>query len=237
MQPMPLLVFVQGSGWTTPNRGFQIPMLGHLAEEGWTVASISHRDIHQDAAFPAFLLDVKCAVRFLRVHAREYAIDPRRVAIWGTSSGGHAALLAGLTGDAPALKTEEYAEQSDAVQAVVTCFAPTDLQTLFAHPEQPRTRATLKAAFGPDESCWDSEMHRWSPVHLVQPGQAYPPMLLMQGTMDPLVPVAQMEILYSRLKEAGASVEAMYVDGARHEGSFWTRESRDTVFRFLRRMI
>ena len=48
-----------------------------------------------------------------------------------------------------------------------------------------------------------------------------------------MVPVQQMDTMYTRLKEAGASVEAQYVDGAIHEGSFWTPETRETAHRFI----
>ena len=237
MKPMPLLVFVQGSSWTTPNRAFELPMLSRLAEEGWTVASVSHRDINQGFRFPAYLRDVKCAIRFMRAHRKEYAIDSERVAIWGTSSGGNAALLAGLTGDDASLKSEEYAEESDTVQAVVSCFGPTDLPALFPDIRNPRIHAMLKNAFGENDRLWLEEMRKWSPVARVTSGSGYPPFMLLHGTADPVVPVSQMEMMYTRLKEAGASVEALYVDGARHEGSFWTRESREMIFRFLRRNL
>ena len=91
----PLVVFVQGSAWTTPNPDYELPQLGALARQGFVVASVSHRDCRDGYAFPAFLQDVKTAIRFLRAHAAEYCIDKERVGIWGTSSGGNAALLVG----------------------------------------------------------------------------------------------------------------------------------------------
>ena len=95
----PLVVFVQGSAWTTPNPDYELPQLGALARQGFVVASVSHRDCRDGYAFPAFLQDVKTAIRFLRAHAAEYCIEKERVGIWGTSSGGNAALLVGMTGD------------------------------------------------------------------------------------------------------------------------------------------
>ena len=233
LAPMPVLVFVQGCAWTTPNRAFELPMLSRFAEEGWTVATVSHRDITKGAPFPAFLKDVKCAIRFLRANAGRYAIDPERIAIWGTSSGGNTALLVGLTGDDPELKTDEYAGQSDAVKTVVSTFGPTDLPALFVYLDNPQVRMMLTAAFGPDDSRWQEEMRKWSPVCRVKDGAKYPPFLLQHGTADPVVPVQQMDTMYTRLKEAGASVEAQYVDGAIHEGSFWTPETRETAHRFI----
>ena len=71
---IPLIVFVQGSGWTTPNLNYELPMLCHYAEEGIAVATVRHRSTADGAVFPAFLIDVKCAIRFLRAHAEEYGI-------------------------------------------------------------------------------------------------------------------------------------------------------------------
>ena len=230
----PLIVFVQGSAWTTPNLNYEIPMLSRFAEAGAAVATVSHRSARDGHAFPAFLLDVKCAIRFLRAHAAEYALDPGRVAAFGTSSGGNTVCLLGLTGDDPALKTAEWADQSDAVCGVVSCFAPTDLAALFGYlKDLPDMREGLRAYLGPDESAWEEEMAKWSPVSRVRNGAPYPPFLLLHGTGDSLVPCTQMEALYTRLKSAGADVSAAYVDGAEHEGNFWSPEVRALITKTL----
>ena len=234
----PLILFVQGSSWTTPNLGYEIPMLSHFAEEGCIVATVSHRSAQDGFPFPAFLEDVKCAIRFLRANAVTYSIDPQRIMAFGTSSGGNTVCLLGLTGDDPALKTAEYADQSDAVCAVAACFAPTDLPALFDYLKaMPNITAVMAAYFGADPAQWDSVMRRWSPVYRVEAGKAYPPFLLLHGTADPVVPCDQMDKLYTRLAEAGADVQAYYVDGAEHEGNFWSPDVRrvihDQIIRWL----
>ena len=234
----PLILFVQGSSWTTPNLGYEIPMLSHFAEEGCIVATVSHRSAQDGFPFPAFLEDVKCAIRFLRANAVTYSIDPQRIMAFGTSSGGNTVCLLGLTGDDPALRTAEYADQSDAVCAVAACFAPTDLPALFDYLKaMPNITAVMAAYFGADPAQWDSVMRRWSPVYRVEAGKAYPPFLLLHGTADPVVPCDQMDKLYTRLAEAGADVQAYYVDGAEHEGNFWSPDVRrvihDQIIRWL----
>ena len=228
--PAPLILFVQGSAWTTPNRNNEIPMLSHYAEEGYAVATVSHRSAADGYPFPAFLEDVKCAIRFLRAHAADYAIDPKRVAAFGTSSGGNTVCLLGLTGDDPLFKTEEYADQSDAVSCVVACFAPTDLPALFDYlKERPGIEQTKAAYFGPDREHWEEVARMCSPVCRVEPGKSYPPFLLLHGTGDTLVPHAQSESLYHRLTEAGAEVNLCLVDGAEHEGTFWSPEVQAAI--------
>nr|SIP63194.1 Esterase/lipase-like protein [uncultured bacterium] len=227
---MPLIVFVQGSAWTTPNLDFEIPMLSRFAEDGIAVATVSHRSAKDGFVFPAFLQDVKCAIRFLRAHAADYALDPDRVAAFGTSSGGNTVCLLGLTGNDPGLKTDEYADQSDAVGFVAACFAPTDLPALFDYLKNaPDIGNVMNAYFGTDPDRREEIMRRWSPVFRVQDGSNYPPFLLLHGTGDTLVPCAQMDVFYSRLKEAGADVRAYYVDGAEHEGTFWSPDVRRVI--------
>ena len=108
------------------------PQLSMFAQQGYVIASVRHRSRRDGFAAPAFLRDCKSALRFLRTNAAAYHIDPDHVCAWGTSSGGNTVLLMGLTGDDPAYRTDEYPDASDAVQAVIDCFGPTDLPELIA---------------------------------------------------------------------------------------------------------
>ena len=59
---------------------------------------VEHRESDL-APFPAQVIDVKTAIRFLRLNGRNYHIDTDKIALWGDSSGAHSALIAGITGD------------------------------------------------------------------------------------------------------------------------------------------
>lgn len=236
-EPLPLLVFVQGSSWCTPDRSYEYAQLALFAHAGFVVATVGHRDMREGHPFPAFLQDVKCAIRYLRANAAQYGIDPARVLIWGTSSGGNTALLVGTTGDDPAYKTAEYAEQSDAVSAAVSCFGPTDVEALFKFLiDMPGAREIGAALAGSmDEDRIWAAAREMSPVNHVQPGRTYPPMLLLNGTADPIVPHAQMEAMVEKLESVGSPVEAYYVDNAEHEGNFWSPEVRDVIMEFVKK--
>ena len=232
VDPTPLIVFVQGSGWTSPNLDYELPMLSRYAEEGIAVATVRHRSTADGFPFPAFLRDVKCAARYLRARAEEYNIDKSRVAAFGTSSGGNTVCLMGLTGNDPRYRTGEYPQESDAVCAMVSCFGPMDLKTLFASrlekdPEGAENR--LRAMLGPDKTAWPGKLAQFSPALQAKPGRALPSFLLLHGTADPLVPCEQMEKMYQSLCAAGAAVQAFYVDGAEHEGNFWSPEVRRVI--------
>lgn len=233
---LPLVVFVQGSAWGTPNFDYEIPQLALLAHQGFVVATVGHRDCREGHLFPAFLQDVKCAIRYLRKNADQYGIDPNRVQIWGTSSGGNAAMLVGLTGDDPAYETDEHAGFSDAVDAVVNCFGPNDMVMLSEYllqknPDLKTVGATLSGSFDP--AVWLDTAKRMSPAYQVQPDKSYPPFLLLNGTADDTVLPEQMEVMVQKLLDVNASVEAYYVDGAEHEGNFWSPEVRKVIFDFL----
>lgn len=236
-EPMPLLVFVQGSAWCTPDRSYEHAQLALFAHAGFVVATVGHRDMKDGHPFPAFLQDVKCAIRYLRANAVQYGIDPERVLIWGTSSGGNTSLLVAATGDDPAFKTEEYAAESDAVCAAVSCFGPTDVEALFRllidMPGAKEIGAALAGSVNEDE-IW-AAARAMSPVNHVQPGKMYPPMLLLNGTADPTVPHCQMEAMVEKLEAVGSPVEAYYVDGAEHEGNFWSTEVRAVIMDFVKK--
>jgi acetyl esterase/lipase len=232
----PLVVFIQGSAWTTPNVYYQLPQLAELARSGMIVASITHRSFLENNPFPAFLQDAKTAVRYLRTNADTYGIDPVRVAVWGTSSGGNAALLMGLTGDEPAWRNEDYPDQSDAVSAVVNCFGPSDLSALYqyaVHVESPETVMAIFHGLAGPAGEPAVIMEAMSPVTHIKQGQANPSFLIAHGDADQSVPYAQGVSLYQQLLDAQIDAQLICVEGGPHEGSFWSQALLDEIFAWL----
>ena len=234
---LPLIVFIQGSAFTFPNIGYALPQLGRYAQNGYAVATVTHRSCMDGHPFPAYLEDVKAAIRFLRSHADEYAVDPARVCAFGTSSGGNTALLLGLTGDDPAFKTAEYADQSDSVKLVVECFGPTDLVKILGQinvASLPLDDIFYALSNG---RAMREVLRDMSPVNYLTPGKTYPPMLLIHGDADDVVPYDQMVLMYNALLDHGADARAICVDGAPHEGSFWSRELHDIILGYLKEKL
>lgn len=124
----PLVIWIHGGAWLGGSYNLPPQGLQQLLQSGFAVASVQYR-FSSASIFPAQIHDVKGAVRFLRAHADEYNLDPKRFAAWGSSAGGHlAALLAtsggiseaeGTTGGNPGV--------SSRIQAAVDYFGPTDL--------------------------------------------------------------------------------------------------------------
>src|SRR5687767_8759314 len=130
--PFPVLVWIHGGGWMEGSKNlapnsFQV----RQTARGYAVASINYR-LSQQAIFPAQIHDCKAAVRWLRAHAREYNLDPDRVASWGSSAGGHLATLLGTSGDVEDLEGSVGGnlEFSSRVQATVDMFGPSNFLTI-----------------------------------------------------------------------------------------------------------
>jgi len=236
----PLVVFIQGSAWTQPNQYWEIPQLSMLARRGFVVATVTHRSC-MTAAAPAFLKDVKTAVRFLRANAKEFDIDPTRVCAWGTSSGGNTALLLGLTGDDPAYEADDWQGVSSAVQAVVECFGPTDVRRMldvqFADADDSLIDILLKLGGSPKRAEAGPNLDTISPMRFVRPGLALPPFMILHGDADPLVLYRDSEEFAEKMDDCGYDVEMVRVTGAPHEGAFWSLQLLETVFDFIERKL
>ena len=239
----PLIVFIQGSGWTFPNIGYHLPHIAQFAMAGYVVATVTHRSCNDGHPAPAFLQDVKSAIRYLRAHADEHQIDPTRVAAWGTSSGGNTALLLGMTGDDPRYTSSVHPEQSDAVKVVVDVFGPTDMMSLFVtrHGDidtvqlDPGAEAYYNRILG---HVWNTPEGRAaadsiSPLQLLREGLELPPMQLLYGDADPVVPYDQGERLYEKMTALGYDAEFVRVTGAEHEGNFWSQAILDEIKAYI----
>ncbi|KFI47019.1 alpha/beta hydrolase [Bifidobacterium biavatii] len=242
----PTVVFVQGSAWTTPDRDYEMPQLAGLARRGYVVATVNHRDATRNGkyTFPAYLEDVKAAIRYLRANAAQWHVDPDRLGIWGTSSGGNTSLLVGLTADDPRYEDGTWTDVSDRVDFVVSCFPPTDMTEAidaFGHEDNPFRiyyYGPFAAVVGATPATGISDEVRsraaeMSPYLRVEDGRDYPPTLLLHGTADTVVPYHQSVKMRDRLVEHGYDARLVLVDDAEHENDFWSQDVLDVIFRFI----
>jgi len=222
-RPMPVVVFVHGGGWRAGNKNVGIPRLVRLAQKGYFTVSIDYR-LSGEAVFPAQIEDCKCAVRWLRAHAKEYDLDPDRIGVWGTSAGGHLVALLGTSGGAKELEGKGgWEKYSSRVQAVVDCFGPTDLLKIMADAGRSKVQGRREFGSGknpvalliggPIEENKDKAAEA-SPVTYVSKDD--PPFLILHGDQDPLVPLVQSERFCEALKKAGVEAELHVVKGAGH---------------------
>lgn len=231
---LPVVVWIHGGAWRGGSKDGGGPAVGQVAR-GYAVAAINYR-LSQHAPFPAQIEDCKAAIRWLRGHAREYNLDPGRIAVWGASAGGHLAALLGTSGGVQELegKLGDCPEQSSRVQAVVDWFGPTDLANMGGAHDDAQSPESLLLG-GPVPRHKDRAV-RASPVTYVSKDD--PPFLVLHGDKDPLVPVGQSELLAEALKKAGVEAVLVKIPGAGHGGqAFQSPVQRKLVDDFLDRVL
>jgi acetyl esterase/lipase len=120
------VVLVHGGGWNAGYRSEFVPMALQLVQRGYAAATISYR-LTGEAPYPAAVDDVRAAVRWVRMHATAYGIDPQRIALAGGSAGAQIASLAALTADRrPFDPHARDGAVSSAVQAIVNVDGAAD---------------------------------------------------------------------------------------------------------------
>ena len=228
--PWPLVVWSTGSAWTSDDgKSGANAIAQQLNPRGIAVAGVSVRSSSQ-AKFPAQVHDVKAAIRYLRANADRYRIDPDRFATMGDSSGGWVAAMGALTGGVAALEGQlGTTGVSSSVQAGVDFFGPTDFIRLaqqdqggwIDHNSPDAPEAQLLGCAIP--TCPD-KARQADPIRYVDAND--PPMLLLHGRADNVVPHAQTEILYDALKAACVDTRFFSVPGAGHSHADVTSASR-----------
>jgi acetyl esterase/lipase len=207
--PWPVVIWTAGSAWMadTGKRGAGA-LAHHLIPAGYAVAGVSIRSSSQ-VKFPGQLYDIKAAIRWLRAHAEIYNLDPDHVAIIGDSSGGWTASMAAVTGDFPELEgSVGTTGVSSQVQAAIAFYPPTNFLTMDAWALQKCDPASCHdSEWSPEsrllgcaiQSCPDKAQVA-SPLWYVT--AADPPIMILHGDSDPLVPHNQGEQLYMALNKA-----------------------------------
>lgn len=208
----PAVVWVHGGGWELGGRRLDAsaPGVNDVLAAGFIVASIDYR-LGPKYKFPAQIEDVKCAIRFLRADASRYHVDSAHIGIWGASSGGHLAALAGLAGPDAGFEGQGHNDQPSTVQAVVDMFGPADLEAPGFVTMNPQVAQDV---FGAIPGQPTDVFKRASPTTYVS-GNA-PPFFIIQGDSDHTVPPSQSQELYDRLKAAGADASLLMVKNGDH---------------------
>ena len=222
------LIHVSGSGWSAPLSLDARPLkeAGHvriealpLVERGYTVFTVNHRAIPR-FQYPAPVEDVQRAVRFVRFHAARFGIDPDRIGAIGGSSGGHLVSMLGvLPGEGDAEAESEIDRVSAKVQCVVARATPSDFVATSATSGASALLLGIRLRPGADPSSVEMRIAREaSPITHVTADD--PPLLLIHGNQDDIVPYALSERFRERLAETGVKTNLIKVSGARHGPGF-----------------
>ena len=212
----PALMQIHGGGWVIGDKREQgLPLLGHMAAQGWVGFNVNYR-LSPGVAFPDHLIDLKRGLAWIRKHAADFGVDPNFICVTGGSAGGHLTALMALTqGEARFQPGFESADTS--LAAAVPFYGIYDF--------------TPEGAFGADadifakflepmliKAFFEEEPERFreaSPVHHVHPDA--PPFLVIHGDRDTLAPVADARRFVERLR-AVSQQPVLYAEmqGAQH---------------------
>jgi acetyl esterase/lipase len=215
----PLIVYVHGGAWRAGDKE-DMP-LGALVQKGFAVASVDYR-LSGDAPFPAMVHDIKAAIRFLRAHGKEHGLsETSRIAIVGSSAGGHLAALVGVTSGVKELEgtVGKDLKESSSVESVISLFGASNLQSILGQT-QPAGLIIREPALDqllgglPDKKPELAKLG--SPVAHVNAGD--PPLLLIHGDADPQMPYEQSLELKAAYEKAGLPVQLITVPGGKHGG-------------------
>ncbi|MBA9007840.1 alpha/beta hydrolase [Thermomonospora cellulosilytica] len=238
--PSPVVVYVHGGDWRGGDKGEVAGNgLDDLLEAGFAVASINYR-LTDEARWPAAVQDAKAAVGWLRTNARQHHLDPERIAVVGSSSGGYLAAAVALTGDRPSEfdppQPTPGAPVSTAVQAAVLWSAPVDFRSLDRQLEEAGCPPAVPPHGHPASAAsqWLGEQVGAGPrtlradllAHVLQRPTAS--FLFVHGTDDCVVPPAQARSLHREIRRAGGTSTLALIEGMGHRGGTG-RRVRETV--------
>ncbi|MEW4491025.1 alpha/beta fold hydrolase [Thalassoglobus sp. JC818] len=218
--PAPVFVWVHGGGWKGGTKEGGVGQVIPLVRKGFVGATIEYR-LTGEAPFPAQIEDCKCAIRYLRAHAEQYNIDPERIAVGGSSAGGHLVALMGTSGDVPELEGDGgWPNESSRVQAVVDLYGPTDFKqfvTAKGYEKHNDDGSPESLLLGGGEVLPQTEkIRRVNPITYIDEND--PPFLIIHGTNDRTVPLNQSETLHAALQGANVPSKLHVIDGAGHGG-------------------
>lgn len=214
-----ILMMISG-GWFSSHDAINPGSCAPFLDRGYTVFAVCH------GSQPRFIVteivpDIHRAVRFVRTNAARWGVDPEHLGITGGSAGGHLSLTMGTQGGPGDAKAKDPIDRaSSAVQAVACFFPPTD----FLNYGQPGGDAVgvgilkdFQPAFGPGSATPESRLklgHEISPIYFITPKM--PPVLIIHGDADTLVPIQQARIFVEKATAAGAKAKLITKPGLGH---------------------
>ena len=212
----PGVLFIHGGGFTGGDKAEyrSASVSADLARAGYVVVSCNYvlgpKD--KEGVWPRNIADCRDAVRWMRANADALGLDPDRIAVAGGSAGGYLALMVGLSDDKTGPGGDPAAKHSAKVSAVIDFYGVVNFSK-HGKGQVPGVSAAEQAAYLPENQCDPQD----------------PPVLILHGTADTTVDIAQSDAMAKALRTAKVSHEYVVVEGAPHtfdlhpKGKGWKR--------------
>jgi len=219
------VVYVVSGGWYCAHEFISAKVVQPLLNRGYTVFAVVHGSnprLHISEIFE----QMERSVRFIRFNVAKYGIDPNRIGVAGGSAGGHLSLLLATRGGPGTTDAKDPVDrQSSAVQAAACFFPPTDFLNYGRPGESAVGEGTLKdfrSAFGdvPKEPEAKRKFaESISPIYHIKTG--VPPVFIIHGDADALVPIQQAHSFLEKAKAAGGVAKLDTRPGGLHGWNNW----------------
>ena len=239
MKTYPCVVYVQGSAWMEQDVYGHLVSVAELVKRGYVLAVVQYRHSRQ-AHFPAQIQDMKNAIRFVKMNAMMYGINPDQVIVAGCSSGGHTAMFNSIIqdNDIDDRNMFPFPGINAKVKGIINYYGSVSLMMEDGNP----TTINHKLPWSPEGMLMDANLRerkdlaeKATVVTHITPELEMPPVCIFHGTKDLIVNTKQSVELYEKLKECGKDVRLYLIEGASHGGGeFWTPEVVDKADEFIR---
>jgi len=214
------IIFMVSGGWFSAHEHISVARHQAFLDRSYTVFAVVHGS-QPKFTVPEIVEDIHRAVRFIRHNARRYGVDPNRLGITGASAGGHLSLMMAVKGGPGKAEAKDPIDrESSTVQCVACFFPPTDFLN-YSRPGEDAvgvgTLKNFKPAFGPrsDTAEGRQELGREiSPIYFVHSNT--PPILIIHGDADDLVPICQARMFLKRCEELGVKTKLVVREGKLH---------------------
>ncbi len=200
-----LLLMVSGgwvSAWSPPEQA--VGLFAPFLKSGYTVIAVRHGSSPR-YVIPEIAVDVRSALKYVYEHAEDLKVDRNRLGVFGFSAGGHLSLMLGTRPVADKPNGEQ--KSLPHVAAVAAVFPPTDLAP-YVDPANPLRERFPALKFDPAKAA------DYSPLNQVSADD--PPILLVHGDKDELVPIWHSEKLDAALGEVKVPHKLVVIEGAAH---------------------
>lgn len=213
--PAPVMIFVPGGAWVHGSRILQgYALMSHLAELGWICLSVDYR-VSPSHRWPQHMTDIKAAIAWARANVDKFGGDRDFVTIAGCSAGGHLAALAGLTAGDPEYQSHLPENADTSVDAVIGIYGRYDWVDRSTAERASFVEFLERVVVNQKIKRQPEVFRSASPIHRVH--SEAPPFLVIHGSADSVIPVAQARSFVERLRaESHSVVSYVELPGAGH---------------------